>query len=258
VRECLIKPNFGPGRAEFRQGSLPVSKRHTMTPRRKLKKPVKRVLAGLVLIVVFILAFPLIWGLFDPPDEISTGSTKVHRFRDLNEMHLRFARANGIAPVSGQKNLESEIRDLVRSDKLVKINDTKYYSVNRLSHSHPYLVPRAKKLLELIGERFQEKLKENNLDEYQFRITSLMRTQESQRLLSFSNRNAASRSAHIYGTTFDITYKSLSKRSFWGKKISRNGAAIRLLSEAIRELQQEKRLVVVTERKETCFHITVR
>lgn len=229
-----------------------------MIPRRKLKKPVKRVLAGLLLIMVLIIAFPLIRGLFDPPDEISTGSTRVHRFRDLNEVHLRFARVNGITPISGQKNLESKISDLVHSDRLVKINDTKYYSVNKLTHSHPYLVPRAKKLLEIIGERFHEKLKENNLDEYQFRITSLLRTQESQRKLSFSNGNAASRSAHLYGTSFDITYKSLSKRSFWGKKTYRNGAAIRLLSEAIRELQQEKRLAVVTERKETCFHITVR
>lgn len=215
-------------------------------------------MAGLVLIVVLILAFPLVRSWFDPPDEVYTGSARVHRFRDLNEVHLRFAQVNGIAPISGKKNLEQVIRELVRSGKLVRISDSRYYSVNRLSHSQPYLVPRAKRLLDIIGERFQGKLRENNLNEYQFRITSLLRTQESQRLLSFSNGNAASKSAHLYGTTFDITYKSLSKRSFWGKKTTRNGAALRLLSETLKELQREKRLVVVTERKESCFHITMR
>lgn len=229
-----------------------------MARRKKLKKPFKRVLAVLALIIALFLAYPGIRSWFDPPDEITTGSTRVHRFSDLNEVHLRFARANGIAPISGQKNLEQNIKKLVSSGKLVRISDSRYYSVNRLSHSHRYLVPRAKKLLDLIGERFQDKLKKNNLNEYQFRITSLLRTRESQKLLSFSNGNAASKSAHLYGTTFDITYKSLSKRTLWGKKTSRDGTAIRLLSDSILELQQEKRLVVVTERKEACFHITVR
>ena len=37
-----------------------------------------------------------------------------------------------------------------------------------------------------------------------------------------------------------------------------DAAAIRLLSETIGELRKEKKLVVVTEKKEACFHITVR
>jgi hypothetical protein len=227
--------------------------------RRRLKKPVKVFLAGgIILISVFIL-FPLIRSLFDPTDEISTGSTRVHRFRDLNEVHLRYAQSFGIPPMASKKVLDKTVNDLVGNNRLVKISESKYYTINKLSHSHPYLIPRSKKLLDLIGERFQKKLKENNLESFQFRITSLLRTQESQKLLGFSNSNAASKSAHLYGTTFDITYKSLSKKSLLGwKKTVYNGTAIRLLSESIRELQQEKRLLVVTERREACFHITVR
>jgi hypothetical protein len=37
-----------------------------------------------------------------------------------------------------------------------------------------------------------------------------------------------------------------------------DGPAIKLLSETIGELRKEKRCVVVTERQERCFHITVR
>jgi len=231
----------------------------TLLRTRRLKKPVKRFLTGFLLLVALMVLFPLIRGLFDPSDEISTGSTRVHRYRDLNEVHLRHARANGISPLASGKVLDTKINDLLKAKKLTRIEDTRYYTVNKLTHSHPFLVPKAKKLLDLIGERYQQKLKGKNLDPYQFKITSLLRTQESQRRLGFSNVNAASRSAHLYGTTFDITYRSLSKRSLLGgKKTVHDGTAIRLLSETIGELQKERRLLVVTERKEACFHITVR
>jgi hypothetical protein len=230
-----------------------------MIRRKKLKRPVKRALTVIIFILLMILFLPLIRSLFDTTDEVYTGSTRVHRFRDLNEVHLRYARMYGISPIASKKVFEQKVKVLTDENKLVRISDTKYYSINNLSHSHPYLVPRAKKILDLIGERFRKKLRENNLDDYQYRITSLLRTQESQRLLSFSNVNAASKSAHLYGTTFDITYRSLSKKSFFGiKRAVHDGAAIRLLSETIRELQQERRLLVITERKEACFHITIR
>jgi hypothetical protein len=63
----------------------------------------------------------------------------------------------------------------------------------------------------------------------------------------------------LYGTTVDITYA----RVFRKPKLDEDdeiedGPAIKLLSEAIGELRKERRCVVVTERKERCFHITVR
>jgi hypothetical protein len=238
--------------------AVPSESFFSMMRRKRLKKPVKRLFTLFVCLLLLIIFLPLIRSLFDPTDEVYTGSTRVHRFRDLNEIHLRYARLYGISPIASRKVFEQKVKVLTGENKLLKISDSKYYTVNKLSHSHPYLVPRAKKLLDLIGERFRKKLKEHNLDDYQYKITSLLRTQESQRSLSFSNVNAASKSAHLYGTTFDITYKSLSKRSLLGKKTVRDGAAIRLLSETIRELQQERRLLVITERKEACFHITIR
>jgi hypothetical protein len=239
--------------------AVPSESFFSMIRRKRLKKKVKRCLVAFGFFLLLIVFFPLIRSMFDSPDEVSTGTTRVHRFRDLNEVHLRYARMYGISPIASQKVIEQKVKILIGENKLVRISDSKYYTVNKLSHSHPYLVPRAKKMLDLIGERFRKKLQENNLDDYQYRITSLLRTQESQRMLSFSNVNAASKSAHLYGTTFDITYRSLSKRSLLGvKKTAHDGTAIRLLSEVIRELQQERRLLVITERKEACFHITIR
>jgi hypothetical protein len=238
--------------------AVPSESFFSMMRRKRLKKPVKRLFTLFVLFFLLIIFLPLIRSLFDTSDEVYTGSTRVHRFRDLNEIHLRYARLYGISPIASRKVFEQKVKVLTGENKLLKINDSKYYTIDKLSHSHPYLVPRAKKLLDLIGERFRKKLKEHNLDDYQYKITSLLRTQESQRSLSFSNVNAASKSAHLYGTTFDITYKNLSKRSLLGKKNVRDGAAIRILSETIRELQQERRLLVITERKEACFHITIR
>jgi uncharacterized protein YcbK (DUF882 family) len=174
-------------------------------------------------------------------------------------VHLRYAKANGISPLGSRKSLNEKLDELIQKKRLVKVNETKYYTINKLTHSHPYLVPQAKKLLDLIGVRFQKKLTDHQKETYLFKVTSLLRTQESQRQLRHSNGNASPQSAHLYGTTFDITYKSLAKKTLLGKKKTvYDSEAIRLLSEAIRELQKERRLVVVTEKNEACFHITVR
>jgi transcriptional regulatory protein LevR len=127
-----------------------------------------------------------------------------------------------------------------------------------LSHSHPYLTPKAAQLLEDIGKRYRKKLDENGMGNYAYHITSLLRTKESQKSLSRSNMNASSNTSHLYGTTFDIAYRSVSKKPlpFINVEVS-DAKAIRLLSETIGELRRERRCVVVTERIEKCFHITV-
>jgi len=228
--------------------------------RRKLKTPVKRALAVIGILLVCIFVFSLFRNISNSSDEVIYGNAHVDKFKDLNLVHLRFARAYGISPFHSRKELDSKIDDMVRADKLIKITDSRYYTISYLSHSYPYLVPRAADLLGIIGERFHKKLKEKNKDNYLFKVTSLLRTNESQKRLRRSNSNATpSASSHLYGTSFDITYRNLAKKTFFGgKKTVYDGAAIGLLSETLQELQKERRLVVVTERKEACFHITVR
>jgi hypothetical protein len=231
-----------------------------------LKKAVKRRLyltGGAVLLLVFaIIIIPLFMGGGDDdhPEVIkSVGTIRVDYYKDLNATHLKYAKANGIEGFKSNKEFRQQIDDLVDDDELVKVETCDYYVVDNLTHSHPYLTPDAAELLEDIGKRFHEKLEDNNLKKRYYQVTSLLRTGESQRGLSRSNVNATSNSSHLYGTTFDITYA----RVFTKPKLQKSaeiadGPAIRLLSEAIGELRKEGRCVVVTERKERCFHITVR
>ena len=232
----------------------------------RLKKAVKTKLylagaATLVLILAITLIPRLIGNGADEKPEVikSVGTIRVDYYKDLNAVHLKYAKANGIKGFKSNKEFREKIDDLIDDDKLVKVETCKYYVVDKLTHSHAYLVPEAAELLEEIGKRFQEKLDENDLPKRYYQITSLLRTGESQRGLSRSNVNATSNSSHLYGTTFDITYaKVFSKPRLQKNAEIADGPAIRLLSEAIGELRKEGRCVVVTERKERCFHITVR
>lgn len=194
----------------------------------------------------------------EPKEPNVIGTIRVDKYSDLNKTHLKYAQSNGIKGFKSDKDFRESINDYVKEGDLVKIETSDYYILDKLSHSHPYLTPKAADLLEDIGKRFQMKLDEKNIKKRYFEITSLLRTGESQRRLGRSNTNASSNSSHLYGTTFDITYA----RVFRKPKLSKDyeiadGPAIKLLSEAIGELRKEKRCVVVTERNERCFHITV-
>ncbi len=187
------------------------------------------------------------------------GTITVDKYSDLNKIHLKYAEANGIEGFKSDKEFNDNIKELVSDEVLVKIEKSDYYVVDKLTHSHPYLTPKAADLLEEIGERFQKKLEDKDMKKRYFQITSLLRTGESQRRLGKSNVNASSNSSHLYGTTFDITYARVFRKPKLSKKFEvADGPAIKLLSEAIGELRKEGRCVVITERKERCFHITVR
>ncbi len=187
------------------------------------------------------------------------GTIIVDKYSDLNKIHLKYAETNGIKGFNSDKELNEKIKKLVSDGDLVKIENSGFYVVDKLTHSHPYLTPKAADLLDEIGERFQEKLEDKKMKKRYFQITSLLRTGESQRRLSRSNTNASSNSSHLYGTTFDITYARVFRKPKLADRYEvEDGPAIKLLSEAIGELRKENRCVVVTERKERCFHITVR
>jgi uncharacterized protein YcbK (DUF882 family) len=234
----------------------------------KLKKGVKNKL--LIFSVVSIIAI-ISFSIFSRPataekmEEMEAieprviGTIIVDKYSDLNKLHLKYAESNGIKGFKSDKEFNESIKKLVSDGDLVKIENSDYYVVDKLTHSHPYLTPKAADLLDEIGKRFQDKLEENDMKKRYFQITSLLRTGESQRRLSRSNTNASSNSSHLYGTTFDITYaRVFRKPKLMDKYEVEDGPAIKLLSEAIGELRKENRCVVVTERNERCFHITVR
>ena len=229
----------------------------------RLKKEYRKKFRVILISFFVVLAFTILYAPVSRSIDTvlhpnSYGKIKVDWYRDYNCIHLIYARRNGIIPFKSTSEFHDGIDELVSEDKLEKIKSNKYYVVKYLSHSHPYLTPAAAQLLEDIGKRYRKKLDENNMGNYAFNITSLLRTKESQKNLIRSNVNASSNTSHLYGTTFDIAYNCVSKKPFlWLNMDTYDTKAIKLLSESIGELRRERRCVVVTERIEKCFHITV-
>lgn len=172
-------------------------------------------------------------------------------FNDSNHVHLDAAQALGIAPVE-------RVADAWRVRRpVVKVHSNNHYVIDRLTHSLPYLVPEAAALLDEIGTRFTDSLASRGGGDYRVKVTSVLRTPSTVKRLRRVNRNATSRSAHQFGTTFDISYVNFA----CGASTSRNRTQQdlkNLLAEVLYDLRNEGRCYVKYERKQGCFHITVR
>ncbi len=228
--------------------------------KRKLKKKYKIRLIGLAVVVLtaVVLFFPAKKKVNELMHPAPIGTVEVNWYKDLNFKHLKYAQKNGITPFKTNKQLKADVSELLESEKLMLISDTRYYRICPLTHSHPFLTPAAKEFLAELGERFSKKLEEHQLPHYYYQVSSLLRTAENQKKLSRSNGNASPNSSHLYATTFDIPYFTVVKRTFlWKEAEVTDGRASKLLSETIGELRKEGRCVVVTERNERCFHITI-
>lgn len=168
-------------------------------------------------------------------------------FRDLNDKHVNAARRWGIKPIHSDEELEQQMK------KLVKIGSCRWYELDNLTHSLPYLVPRAGKLLETIGRNFRDSLDSKGLPDRKIIVTSVLRTDSSVKRLRKKNLNASANSAHMFGTTFDIAYA----RYVYGKEEERDKLKT-VLAEVLQDLRMAKQCYVRYEFKQGCFHITVR
>lgn len=171
-------------------------------------------------------------------------------FNDMNPLHLKSAQAIGIPPVNSREEIERYGR------KLREIKSCKKYQVDKLTHSVPYLVPRAKDLLETIGEAFIDSLESRGASGYKIVVTSVLRVDQDVKKLRKRNGNASANSAHRYGTTFDIAYNRFERT---GHKYEIPPEQLKhLLGEILRRLRKEKKCYVKYEIKQGCFHITAR
>ncbi|MDE7426207.1 MAG: hypothetical protein K2M79_00205 [Muribaculaceae bacterium] len=171
-------------------------------------------------------------------------------FADTNSMHLEAAYALG----TGALTSDSAIWEIDRP--LVRIASCPHYYVEPLKHSHPYLVPEAAELLHEIGRRFTDSLAARGGGAYRPRVTSILRTGDGVRRLRRVNRNASAESAHVHGTTFDISYSKFACDSITTVRTFADLKA--LLTEILDDLHKENRCYIKHERRQACFHITVR
>lgn len=173
-------------------------------------------------------------------------------FNDLNDVQLEEAQRIGVKPVPSREEVKKASR------KMVEIETNKYYDVEELTHSIPFLIPEASGLLEDIGRNFRDSLNNLNAPEYKILITSVTRTEADVKKLRRRNSNASENSAHRYGTTFDVSWNRFPKVD---EKDTVNLTPEQLkmvLASVLRDLRKTDRCYIKHERKQGCFHITVR
>lgn len=179
----------------------------------------------------------------------------AREFNDMNDVQLAMAQAIGVPPVQSRESA-------ARLDKrLVLLTDTDSYVVDSLTHSIPYLIPEAKQLLDRIGANFLDSLSSKGLNPNKLVITSVLRTEDDVKKLRRGNLNASENSTHRYGTTFDISYwhyvkvPDLRGRPYQDVPPEYLRA---VLSQVLKDLHDQKACYVKYEKKQTCFHVTVR
>ncbi len=171
-------------------------------------------------------------------------------FNDLNETQLEAARRNGITGPLTKEQAENDRR-------LVRIETNRYYRIDKLTHSIPYLVPQAAKLLEDMGKAFQDSLFNRGYNRgHRFTVTSVLRTEETVRQLRKTNVNSTENSCHCYGTTFDISYFTYTTPDVG--KVASVDKMRQILYQVAYDMQRQARCYVKYEKKQTCLHITVR
>lgn len=171
-------------------------------------------------------------------------------FNDSNYIHWEEAELYGIEPLTDTRShwqLRSEI---------VKVTSCPDFYIDSLVYSRPYLVTTAAGRLHEIGRRFRDSINARGGGDYRIKVTSLLRTPRTVKLLRRRNRNAIDSSVHQLGTTFDISYASF---------IAENTDCPRsvddlkgILGEVLKAMREEGKIWVKYERGQPCFHITAR
>ncbi len=178
-------------------------------------------------------------------------------FNDLNDVQLATAKRIGIRPIASREEAEDE----VESAYLERIASCERYDVDSLTHSIPYLIPKASALLDTIGVNFLDSLKHKGLNPNKIIVTSVLRTKDDVKRLRRTNGNASLNSCHFYGTTFDISWKRFTKVEHPEGRPMQDVSADTLklvLSEVLCDLRKADRCYVKYELRQGCFHITAR
>ena len=212
------------------------------------------------------------------PMPVMTPAEEIALRQFQNGAHVAQGRALGVRVGT------REVRDsLIAAGRLVQLEDSTAYWIVRRSASPAYVVPAVPALLEELGRRFQARLAEIDVPPYRIEVTSALRTSARQNRLRRTNANAASGvSSHEFGTTVDLSYAAfappaelpaevleplpasfrphmerladLALESVSARKSRELGA---IFSRVLYEAQAEGIAMVIYERQQTVYHLTV-
>lgn len=123
--------------------------------------------------------------------------------RSRNARHVALAESLGVGPPDTRDEADS----LAAAYDLVEIATDSLYTVLPGEYSVPLLTPSAAASLDSVAVRFRDRLATKGLPPFRFAVSSVWRTGADQAALQGHNVNAATgRSSHEYATTYDITY----------------------------------------------------
>lgn len=212
------------------------------------------------------------------PMPVMTPSEEEDLRRYLNATHVARARALGVR-VANEEALDS----LVLAGTLIQLEDSTAHWIVRPGDSPAHVTPDVRAMLQTLGQRFHERLLELDLPPYRIEVTSALRTSRRQARLRGGNPNAAAGvSSHEFGTTVDLSYAAfappadrpgdllsdvpndlqptlaqlidLSLESVSARKSRELG---RIFSRVLAEAQEEGLALVIYERQQTVYHVTV-
>ncbi|MES0490254.1 MAG: DUF5715 family protein [Leptospirales bacterium] len=192
--------------------------------------------------------------------------------------HLAIAAKMKLKPIAKEEQIPASVekKQLV----FVENNPENLFYFYNVKKDLRYLHPDAAKILQLIGLRFQENIRNKVLIDskvkIKFAVSSALRPNDYQKALRSKNANAVLVSSHAFGISFDIFYedyylsipiaadtqipeslsgKMQSRIGYWlGDALRRQLHAI--LFETLVQLQDEKILYAIWEKKQRCYHIT--
>lgn len=171
-------------------------------------------------------------------------------FNDINDLHLEAAEKIGFDEIVTAEDAWKNTRGVVL------LESDRYLCIDSLTHSLPYLTEQAAFALQEIGTAFADSIASRGGGNYRLIVTSVLRTPETVRSLRRRNRNATEHSAHIHGTTFDISYRRFAYDG--GEPVRTQEDLKNLLGEVLHDQRENGRIYVKYERKQGCFHITAR
>lgn len=174
-------------------------------------------------------------------------------FPDSNSIQLQAAMKYGVNPVVNRQEAEG------RKKELVYVGANPYFYIDRLRSSIPYLIPRASKLLQMIGENFYDSLQIKGIPLHKIIVTSVMRSKDDVTKLRGRNGNATQNSCHLYGTTFDVCYnryKTIEDPEGPPRHKVRNDTLKWVLSEVLNDIRKQQKCYIKYEVHQGCFHIT--
>ena len=199
--------------------------------------------------------------------------------QDLNAEQIARAQALG-----ERVSASGEIEQLQRVGRLVLLEDSTHdWIVRKLNYSVPYVTPDTRAMLAEVGRRFRAELDSLGLPPYRIEITSVLRTPEDQADLRERNANASQGvSAHEFGTTVDIARAHFSapplselsasvasapsltpqlrqiEAAALDSAAEKHSSALQAaLGRVLLQMRDEGKLLVMMERRQAVYHITV-